>query len=409
MRFAAILRCALFAALVSALSAAFAQTSEITLTGQPTRYPIYGKPFETQGFGNVRFGMSMAEVKARIAVDYQNASSTEGSDPVEGTTNLTVLLPELAPGPGPATINYIFGASSQKLIAIHVFWQLDGNPDDEARRKLFDVGTQLASGLVGFDWQPLSVARGHVLGPGAVVLFSGRDERGGGVEIRLDGVAFDVERPRDAQGNSQSPEHRPAPPGPARLRVSFAANVAKPDTYRLPEGTFFAGGELHGFRSVRFGMTLEEVEQALKAEFAGSTISAPSTADGTMTLSMEVPSLEPGAGPAMLRFTFAPDTRQLVGIRIEWRVAKPTSEQRSAVGVGALRLINDLRQHGVRDVAAIAEQYALQSDGFALYAGADSNGTLAQLHVGGVSIESGNSRAVEAGGPSWMLLSITSM
>ena len=390
------------------MSVTFAQMPEVTLTGQPQRFPLHGKPYETQGFGNVRFGMTMAEVKARIAADYPNATSvTEGSDPVEGTTNLTVVLPELAPGPGPATINYIFGASSRKLVTIHVFWLLEGNPDDEARRRLLDVGTLLVSGLVGFDWEPLSVARGHVLGPGSVVLFAARDVRGGGVEIRLDGVAFDVERPRDAQGNRQPPEHRPAPPGPARLRVSFAANVAEPDIYRLPAGTFASSTELHGFRGVRFGMTPEEVEQALVGELAGAVVSHASGADGATLLSVQIQSLEPGIGPAALRFVHAADTRQLTGIRIEWRVEQPTQEQRAAVSIAALRLINHFRENGILDVASIAPEFALQSDGFALYAGADTKGRLVQLHVGGVEVDSGGQEQVAARGPGWMLLDIS--
>lgn len=405
MRFAAIFRCAFFAGLLSALPAAFAQVPEITLTGQPTRYPIYGKPFETMGFGNVRFGMTMAEAKARIAADYPKASSvTEGSDPVEGTKNLTAVLPELAPGPGPATINYIFGASSGKLIAIHVFWLLDGNPDDEARRRLFDVGTQLAAGLVGYDWQPLGVARGHVLGSGTVVLFSGRDERGGGVEIRLDGVAFDVER-RDAQGNPQPPEHRPAPPGPARLRVSFVANVEKPDIYELPSGTFVSNAELHGFRNVRFGMTPEEVERALVAEFPGAPVSHASEADGATKLSLQVPSLEPGIGPASLQFVHSGDARLLTRMSIEWRIAQPTEEQRAAVSIAALRLINHFRENGILDVAEIAQEYSLQSNGIPLYAGGDRKGHLVQLHVGGVAVDTGTQEAKPTG-PAWMLMSI---
>lgn len=400
----------LLAALLSAVSS-FAQTPEITLTGQPQRYPIHGKPYETQGFGNVRFGMTMAEVKARIPADYPHATSlTEGRDPVEGTTSLNVVVPQLAPGPGPATINYIFGATSHQLVTVHVFWLLDGNPDDEARHKLLETGTLLVSSLIGFEWQPLSIARGHVVGPSSVVLFSARDMRGGGVEIRLDGVAFDVERARDAQGNRQPPEHRPAPPGPAWLRVSFASNVTAPDVYRLPTGLFVSGPEtpraLHGFRGVRFGMMPDEATQALAADLPNVAIDRSSDTNGGAILRFRLASLEPSAAPATLRLVHDANTQRLIAIDVEWRVTEPSEDQRAALGIDALRLINHFRENGIADVSAIAPELMLKSDGIALYAGADPQRTLVQLHVGGIPVEDSNGQTIEARRPVWMLMRV---
>jgi hypothetical protein len=72
--------------------------------------------------------------------------------------------------------------------------------------------------------------------------------------------------------------------------------------------------------------------------------------------------------------------------------------------------VMDFPTHAFREFTGLSEGpmcgVCLKSDGFALYAGADNEGNLVQLHVGGVSIDSGSSQAVAIDEPSWMLLSI---
>jgi hypothetical protein len=67
-----------------------------------------------------------------------------------------------------------------------------------------------------------------------LILFAGRDFRGGGVEIRVGGVALDVELP----GAVRRQEHRAAPAGPAHLRQSLVASIDHPDIYTIPPGAF---------------------------------------------------------------------------------------------------------------------------------------------------------------------------
>jgi hypothetical protein len=105
-------------------------------------------------------------------------------------------------------------------VAVHLDWVVEGDPTHEQRLPLVQAATRLAADLVGYRWPGQSPSRGVVRGSGALLLFSARDELGRGVEICLDGVAFDVER----RMPSGPPEHRPAPRGPAGLRQSFLAN-----------------------------------------------------------------------------------------------------------------------------------------------------------------------------------------
>lgn len=220
-----------------------AQSIEFSMTGQPKSFVVESRPYVVEGYGAARLGMTVDEVKAVIAKDYPSALSTlkDEVDPLARTRGLAVVVPALAPvqSLGPATISYIFGATTQRLISINVYWLLDAKANKLQRENLVAGGTALASDFVGWDWPILTAAKGHVTGPGVLILFACKDAAGGGVEVRLDGVAFDVEREQGPQGTpAVKPQYRPAPAGPAQLRLSFVANVDMPDIYRIPSGAF---------------------------------------------------------------------------------------------------------------------------------------------------------------------------
>lgn len=210
----------------------------ISPTGQPRNYAMTFRPYQLQGYGRARFGMTPDEVKAVIAADYAGASAPkEDIDRVTRTRTLVVMVPTLAPGPGPATLSFVFGAQSQRLAAINVYWIAPGEATAQQREAIIAAGSQVLAGLVGSYWAPMSTARGHVLAPGVVILFASRDAAGHGIEVRLDGVPLAVQRPaRD--GKPRPLERMPAPPGPARLRLAISADPDHPDVFRLPAGSF---------------------------------------------------------------------------------------------------------------------------------------------------------------------------
>jgi hypothetical protein len=223
----------LAAALLGGVITAEAQHAgvELSFTGQPRAYPIEGRPSEVTGYGNARFGMSVDAVRALVAADSPAAQNSlrEQTFPAGGTQALTVLLPQLQPGPGPATVSYVFGARSQRLIAINVYWLSSGQATAAEHATLTAAAASLASGFVGYQWPALATARGHVIAPGVLVVFAGRDDAGRGVEIRLDGVPYQLE-PRTAVAGAAPAASRYVPaPGPAQLRLSLVAKVEQPD------------------------------------------------------------------------------------------------------------------------------------------------------------------------------------
>jgi hypothetical protein len=184
--------------------------------------------------------------------------------------------------------------------------------------------------------------------PGSVILFSGKDAKGGGVEVRVDGVALDAEQPRDAAGNAVPPQHQDAPEGPSRLRLAFVASVDKPDIYRIPAGAFTgsskdaANGELliTGFRSARFGMTKPEVLAALTRDLqpAKGHIADLKIPDSkTSMLGVWLDALEPAPGLANIAYIFD-ETNHLSRVDVIWTLKEPSAEEREKLSVAGIQL-----------------------------------------------------------------------
>lgn len=194
---------------------------ELSLTGQPRSWQVREHRYRCNGYGRARWGMDMAAVMAVIAREHPKAQAAlrHEIDRLSGEQWLELMVPGLPPGPGPARLRYLFEAEYGVLSEVHLHWISGGDPSQEQRLPLVQAATRLAGELMSYRWSGLSTRRGAVRGPGALLLFSGRDEEGASVEISLDGIAFDVERP----GTPGQPEHRPAPRGPAALRLSYRA------------------------------------------------------------------------------------------------------------------------------------------------------------------------------------------
>lgn len=213
---------------------------ELSPTGQPAEYFLGFDPPELAGFDGVTFGMTMEEVESLAAELYPNGVREWAEDPVNLTPLLHVTLDALAPVPGvpglgPAGITYVFGAESQRLIAINLNWYIGGGRDatPEEREALLALGTEYVSELLQYMWDPIHVLRGLVIGPNAVILFAGRDWEGRGVEVAVDGVPLDVIIMPD-----EIEEHRPVESGPVRLRIGLAARPDDPDVFTLEPGSF---------------------------------------------------------------------------------------------------------------------------------------------------------------------------
>lgn len=187
--------------------------------------------FEVTGFRSARFGMTEAEVRQAAARDFSVRPDQirQSTNQLERTRVLTVLLDGLDPGPGPASIIYIFGHRSQRLIQVNVVWApREGQPAAEASQFLL-TGVQLTNYFREFRWRDNRAVIGAQVSANTLLMFSAEDEKTGAVQVVADGVMID--RPEGAEG--QATAAAPRAPGPPSLRVSYIANRAQPDIYRI--------------------------------------------------------------------------------------------------------------------------------------------------------------------------------
>jgi len=175
--------------------------------------------FQIKGFRSAHFGMTAEQVHAAIQRDFKPAADAvkEFDNEVEKTRVLIVALPALEPGPGPASVSYILGASSRTLMHINVLWSSPDKPTDDERAKIAAAGLQLTNYFRQQAWKPNGVTSGVPSGPNGLLLFAGIDPQNAIVELRLTGVSV---------GGASAP----APlTGPARLRLAYAATIGKQD------------------------------------------------------------------------------------------------------------------------------------------------------------------------------------
>lgn len=203
-------------------------------TPAPSAIGAPGAPaYAVKGFRSALFGMDEAEVRAAAAKDFavQPDQLRREVSVSDGTAGLILELPKLAPGPGAATVQYILGASSGRLIHVNVVWTVPEGAPAGQREQLVGASLQLTRYYRGFSWAPKKALVELPAGPNSVIAFAGEDEAGRAVEMRLDGVAF-------TQVVNGKTVQSPPPKGPARLRLAFDKDPRKPDVARIAAGTF---------------------------------------------------------------------------------------------------------------------------------------------------------------------------
>jgi hypothetical protein len=221
-------------------SGAMAQTAPTPVRPQTppavaTQAPKTSVAHEVVGFRSARFGMTEAEVRSAVGRDFATRADQvrENTNAVERTRSLVVALDRLEPGPGPATVVYIFGHRTQRLIQVNVIWARAQGATTPEEAAFVVAGVQLTTFFQQHRWRDGSVAVGAPIGPNSVLLFGGEDAGTGAVQLVIDGVALEAPSP---------PANGGTPPRPANLtpslRVNYIANRGEPDVFRIERGRF---------------------------------------------------------------------------------------------------------------------------------------------------------------------------
>lgn len=187
--------------------------------------------YDVAGFRDARFGMTEQEVRAAAtkAFGLKAADISTTTNQIEGTHVLTTRLAKLDPGPGPASVAYIFGHGSKRLIQVNVIWGAEtaAQPVDS----IVAAGSRLQRYFAGYAWRKDGARAGIPVGDNTVVLFAGEDDKTGAVRVVVDGVKYQAQRD-GKQATS------PDPKGPPRLVISYIANRDDPDIAKIEKGKF---------------------------------------------------------------------------------------------------------------------------------------------------------------------------
>lgn len=179
-----------------------------------------GTEFEINGFRHAAFGMSESEARTAITTDFPGATIAEATNAAEGTRLLQVSQARLVPGPGPATITYIFGATTRALATIKLAWVLPPSATAAERAAVLAAGMQFAAYFQNQKPQPSRTASFRVISADSVSLYAAIDRKNAAVEVAADGIITGSDR------------QKTPPAGPVVLRISYIADVSPPDVAR---------------------------------------------------------------------------------------------------------------------------------------------------------------------------------
>lgn len=158
-----------------------------------------------------------------------------------------------------------------------------------------------------------------------------------------------------------------------------------------PAGDF----KLTGFRSANFGMTADQVKQAIKRDFGIGPEKIETAQNGverTQILAVTVPDLLPNGGPAQVAYVIGFRSKQLVQVSVTWGGGvNPQLAPAAAIEVARM-LQNYLAGVGYK-ADTIATNLAQPDGSVIAFRGDDAQGRRTILVVGGVAAPEGQKPA----------------
>jgi hypothetical protein len=195
-----------------------------TDTGDEAKSPS-AAPYSVEGFRSAHFGMGEDAVRSAIHADFKipDAKIVKETNPTERTTALTVSVPNLLPGAGPARVSYILGYAQKQLIHVNAIWT-SPKPAEGLPNELMGAATALRNYFLSLGFERDGLVHDAPLADGAVLLFQGSDLKGRMVSL----IAGSVQ----ARRTDKKTEVEQV------IRLSYIENPKNPDIYRISPGSF---------------------------------------------------------------------------------------------------------------------------------------------------------------------------
>ncbi len=198
-----------------------ATATATTAAGRPA-----GQLAEVLGFRSAKFGMSEDEVRAAIIKDFRVLPQAikQDENKLEKTRMLSIDAPDALPGGGTATVTYVFGYESKKLIQAGVVWSksTDGKMTPE---QIYSNANVLRSHFIAAGYKPATISMNMPVA-GGLLMFRGSDSEGRTTLMVLQG---EIAAANEAKQRVLTP---------TALTLFYVADAKKPDVYRLPAGLF---------------------------------------------------------------------------------------------------------------------------------------------------------------------------
>lgn len=179
------------------------------------------------GFRSAKFGATGAQVNEAITKDFGHKGDDiqTSKHPLEKTISYSVVVDELIPDSGKATISYILGYESESLMQISVVWGTLVEPE-ATLDKLKVTAIILRDHFLKRGFDSDKVITNRRADDGSNIVFQGTDEKGRTVMLQLAAPAVE-----QAEGTTES-----APP--VWLRLSYIEDPNVPDIFRVAKGQF---------------------------------------------------------------------------------------------------------------------------------------------------------------------------
>ena len=164
-------------------------TEGVSPTAQPSTYEIDPKPFAIKGYRDLRFGMTSAQARqatvALFGFTFANALKPTAVEPA-----FTALMVDGVPTAEIGTARLILVFRNDRLRAVNLEQIYSGHAAAAQRQTLIEHARTLAAGLEGRLWPPFKTVRGRPVGVNDLLVFSGIDDLGNGVQVSLVGVDY---------------------------------------------------------------------------------------------------------------------------------------------------------------------------------------------------------------------------
>ena len=202
-------------------------------TDAPKPNPDNPKLYEVEGFRTAKFGMTEAEVKRAIQVDFniKEASIARSVDPVDRTPTLTITTNDILPDVGPVRVVYWFGYSQKKLFQVGLMWGAGVGDTAPNSTNVLGGAQVLLNYFANQNFKPENRVVNPQLGEGMNLLFQGIDEKGRMVQLQYGTVV------RELPAGEKPDPAKPQPKIPF-ARLVYVQDPKTRDVYHIKPGQF---------------------------------------------------------------------------------------------------------------------------------------------------------------------------